>query len=249
MPAGTWVAGPTLAQTHAVMPAMAFQPIEPATNLPPSVYLGVLGLTTGITAWVGVSHVGGVKAGDTVVVSGAAGAVGTVATQLAKARGATVIGIAGGPAKCEFLTETLGLDGAIDYKNDNIDAQLKSLAPGGVDLYFDNVGGELLDIVLDNLAVGGRVVICGAISQYQNMGDVQGPRLYLRLAEKNATMAGFTVDHHADQHAAAIEELKQLYEDGRVVLPEHIVEGVENFPGALITLLTGGHTGKLFVKP
>lgn len=246
---GDWVVGPVLAQTHAVMPGEMFQKIEPAANIPPSTYLGVLGLTTGVTAWVGMVQIGGVKTDDTVVVSGAAGAVGTVASQLAKARGARVIGIAGGAEKCRFLTATLGLDAAIDYKNDDVDAQLKQLAPNGVDLYFDNVGGELLDIVLDNLAVGGCVSICGAISQYQHLNDVRGPKLYLRLAERNASMRGFTVDHYPQVFAEANEELSRLLTEGALQLPEHVVDGIDKFPEALLTLFNGGHMGKLVVKP
>ncbi len=246
---GDWVTGPILAQTHAVMPAEMFQPIAPSSNIPPSTYLGVLGLTTGITAWVGLVTVGEVKESDTVVVSGAAGAVGSVVGQLAKARGARVIGIAGGAAKCAFLTDTLGLDGAIDYKNDDIDASLKTLAPQGVDLFFDNVGGELLDTLLDNLAMEGRVVLCGAISQYQNLDDVRGPKLYLRIAERNGSMRGFTVDHYPQVFEAAGEELARLYTEGRMQLPEHEVRGVENFPQALLTLFDGGHMGKMVVRP
>lgn len=246
---GDWVTGPTMAQTVAAMPGAAFQKIDVGDNVPPSTYLGVLGLTTGITSWVGLCEVGGVRDGDTVVVSGAAGAVGTVAVQLAKARGATVIGIAGGSEKCNFLVDDLGLHGAIDYKNDDIAEPLKTLAPDGVDLFFDNVGGEILDIVLDNLAVEGRVVICGAISQYQNMGEVRGPSLYLRLAERNASMRGFTVDHYPQQFAAAAEELTGLMRDGRMKLPEQVVEGVDRFPEALISLFSGGNTGKMLVKP
>ena len=245
---GDWVSGPMLAQTHTVMPGMAFAKIEPAANIPPSTYLGILGLTTGITSWVGMLEVGGASAGETVVVSGAAGAVGCVAAQLAKARGAQVIGIAGGPDKCRFLTEELGLAAAIDYKNEDVDAALKRHAPNGINLFFDNVGGEILDFVLDNLAEEGRVVLCGAVSQYQNMSDIRGPKLYLRLAERNATMRGFTVSHYPQCHAEAEVELSRLMNDGEVKLPEHIVEGIDNFPQALITLLSGGHTGKMLVK-
>ena len=246
---GDWVNGPLMAQTHAVMPGAVFQKIEPATNIPPSTFLGVLGLTTGITAWVGMIQVGAAAEGETVVVSGAAGAVGTVAAQLAKARGANVIGIAGGAEKCRFLTEDLGLAGAIDYKNEDIDARIKELAPNGINLFFDNVGGEILDIMLDNLAMEGRVVLCGAISQYQHMADVRGPKLYLRLAEKNASMRGFTVDYYPQVFEQAAEELSRLLTEGQMNLPEHVVSGIENFPDALITLFTGGHTGKMLVKP
>jgi NADPH-dependent curcumin reductase CurA len=247
--AGDWVNGPLLAQTHAAIPGAVFQKIEPSSNIPPSTYLGILGLTTGITAWVGMIHVGAASEGETVVVSGAAGAVGMVAAQLAKSRGATVIGIAGGPEKCRFLVDEIGLDGAIDYKNDDINAQLKILAPNGIELFFDNVGGELLDTVLDNLASEGRIILCGAISQYQHMTDVRGPKLYLRLAERNAVMRGFTVDHYPQVFEQANTDLATLLVDGQMKLPEHVVSGIEQFPDALITLFTGGHTGKLLVKP
>ena len=245
---GDWVNGPLMAQTHAQMPAAMFQKID--TDLaPPSAYLGALGLTTGLTAYMGLLEVVHLNEGDTVVVSGAAGAVGSVACQLAKIHGARVIGIAGGPEKSRFLTETLGADASIDYKNDDVGTRLDELAPDGVDVYFDNVGGELLDVVLDRLRTGGRVSICGAISQYDDLSDVRGPKLYLRLAERNAMMAGFTVDHYADKFPEAIPKLAGWLADGSLKMPEHIVEGVENFPDALITLLTGGHMGKMLVVP
>ena len=246
---GDWVTGPLLAQTHTLMPAAVMQKIDVSNNIPPSTYLGVLGLTTGITAWAGMVRVGEVADTDTVVVSGAAGAVGTVATQLAKARGARVIGIAGGPEKCRFLTDTLGLDAAVDYKAGDVTERLRELAGDGIDLFFDNVGGDILDAALYNLAPGGRVVLCGAISQYQHMDDVQGPKRYLKIAERNASMRGFTVDHHASDFASAAAELTTLLTEGRMLLPEHVVAGIDNFPDALITLLSGGHTGKMLVKP
>ena len=245
---GDWVNGPMMAQTHAQMPAAMFQKIDTGIA-PPAAYLGALGLTTGLTAYVGLLEVVHVNDGDTVVVSGAAGAVGSIACQLAKIHGARVIGIAGGPEKTRFLTETLGADAAIDYKNEDVGSRLDELAPDGVDVYFDNVGGEMLDTLLDRLRTGGRVSICGAISQYDDLSDVRGPKLYLRLAERNAMMAGFTVDHYADKFPEAIPKLAGWLADGSLKMPEHIVEGVENFPDALITLLTGGHMGKMLVVP
>ncbi len=246
---GDWVSGPMMAQSHAQMPAAMMQKISPAANIPPRTYLGVLGLTTGITAWVGMRRVGEVSSGQTVVVSGAAGAVGGVAAQVAKAAGATVIGIAGGAAKGEYLVETLGLDASVDYKQGNVRADIKALAPNGVDLFFDNVGGDVLDDVLENLAVGGTVVLCGAISQYQNMNEVTGPKSYLKIAERNATMKGFTVDHYPDSFEQAGKELSEGLVDGTIKLPEHEINGVENFPEALISLLSGGHMGKMVVVP
>jgi len=245
---GDYVAGPTLAQTIAQLPGALYQKIDVALAAP-SVYLGILGMTTGLTAYMGMLKVAAVKAGDTVVVSGAAGAVGTVAVQIAKIQGATVIGIAGGPEKSAYLVNQIGADAAIDYKNEDVPARLTLLAPNGIDVFFDNVGGELLDWVLDRLATGGRIAICGAISQYSNLQDVRGPNLYLRLAERNATMGGFTVDHYADQFGVACADLVSWMNDGRLILPEHVLNGIENFSQALVTLFTGGHMGKLLVNP
>ncbi|MEJ2090205.1 MAG: NADP-dependent oxidoreductase, partial [Gammaproteobacteria bacterium] len=208
-----------------------------------------LGMTTGLTAYVGLLEVAHVNEGDTVVVSGAAGAVGSVACQLGTIQGATVIGIAGGPDKGRYLTETIGADAAVDYKNENVGTRLDEMAPDGVDVYFDNVGGELLDTLLDRLKTGARVSLCGAISQYGHLDDVRGPKLYLRLAERNACMCGFTVDHYADRFAEATERLARWMAEGRLALPEHIEAGIESFPAALIMLFTGGHMGKLLVTP
>jgi len=244
---GDAVFGPTLTQTHALMPAAMFQKIDTA-EVPAQTYLGVLGMTTGLTAYVGLLEVAGVNPGETVVVSGAAGAVGSVAGQIARIQGARVIGIAGGPAKVRYLEDTLRLDAGIDYKGEDVAARLDALAPDGIDVYFDNVGGELLDLVLDRLATGARIALCGAISQYDHLDDVRGPKLYLRLAERNARMCGFTVDHYADRFADAVSELVGWLKSGELTLPEQVEEGIDRFPAALITLLTGGHMGKMLVK-
>lgn len=247
---GDWVYGILSAQTHAVLPEDALSKVTPGEGITPSAFVGPLGLTTGITAWVGLITIGDVQPGDVVVVSGAAGAVGSVVVQLAKARGAYVIGIAGGPDKCAYLTEQLGADAAIDYKNGDVAKQLASAAPNGVDVFFDNVGGELLDIVLDNLApAGARVAICGAISQYQHLDDVRGPKLYLRLAERNAMMRGFVVSHYASEHPKAVKEISELMRSGKLVLPEHVIDGIDGFPEALFMLFNGGHLGNLVVRP
>ncbi len=244
---GDAVTGPTLAQTYATMPGSAFQKVD-ASNVPLSAYLGLLGLTTGLTAYFGMRHVGLVKKGETVVVSGAAGAVGSVAAQIAKLDGGRVIGIAGGPAKIKYLTDTINIDAGIDYKGEDIDARLKELAPEGVDVFFDNVGGEQLDIVLDNIRDRARVVICGAISQYGNQQDVRGPKLYLRLAERYARMEGFTVMHFADRFSEAYAQLGEWLGAGKLKLPEQVEEGIEAFPAALEKMFAGGHVGKLLVK-
>ncbi len=244
---GDAVTGPTLAQTYATMPADAFQKIDDS-EVPMSAYLGILGITTGVTAYFGMRYVGQAKAGETVVVSGAAGAVGTVAAQIAKIDGARVIGIAGGPHKVRYLTETIGLDGGIDYKGEDIDARLKELAPDGVDVFFDNVGGEQLDIVLDNIRDRARIAICGAISQYGHQQDVRGPKLYLRLAERYSRMEGFTVMHFAEHYPEAYAQLTEWMKSGALKLPEHIEDGIDAFPGALEKMFSGGHMGKLMVK-
>ncbi len=244
---GDAVTGGLGSQTYATVPAAAVQKID--DSLPLSTYLGALGLTTGLTAYFGMLNVGQVKEGDTVLVSGAAGAVGSVAGQIAKIAGAgKVIGIAGGKEKCDFLTGTLGFDGAIDYKNEDVDARLKELAPDGIDVFFDNVGGEILDVALDNIRERGRVAICGAISQYNDHLNVKGPSLYLRLAERYARMEGFTVMHFMDQYPKAYADLSEWLKDGKLKVVEHVEEGIESFPTALQKLFTGGHMGKMLVK-
>jgi len=244
---GDAVSGPLLAQTYATMPAAMLQKID--ASLPLSTYLGALGLTTGLTAYTGMRYVGEVKAGETVLVSGAAGAVGSIAAQVAKLMGAKVIGLAGGAEKAAFLTGTLGLDGSIDYKGEDVNKRLKELAPNGIDVFFDNVGGELLDIALDNIRERGRVVICGAISQYNDQKHVRGPSLYLRLAERYARMEGFTVMHFAQHYGEACAQLGQWLAEGRLTMPEQVEHGIDAFPTALRKLFEGGNTGKMLVKP
>jgi NADPH-dependent curcumin reductase CurA len=245
---GDAVFGPLGAQTHAVGPGNAYRKLD-ESEVPARSYLGALGMTTGLTAYAGMIRVGGVAAGETVVVSAAAGAVGTIACQLAKIAGARVIGIAGGPHKVDYLVDELGCDGAIDYKAGHVAGELQDLAPTGVDLYFDNVGGPLLDTVLEQIATGARIVICGAISQYNDMSEVRGPSRYLRLAERNASMHGFTVDFHAAAFPEMEADISTWLSSGALKMPEHIEEGIEQFPKALTLLFTGGHVGKLLVAP
>jgi len=201
-----------------------------------------------VTAWVGVRHIGRPVAGETFVVSAAAGAVGSMAGQIAKIDGARVIGIAGGPTKTVHLVDELGFDAAIDYKHDDVRARLRELCPDGVHVFFDNVGVPILDDVLDNLAMRARVVICGAVSQYDDIDHVTGPSLYLRLAERQATMAGFAYMHTPELIDPAIAELTQWVRDGVITLPETVHEGIERYPDALISLFAGGNTGKMLVK-
>ena len=244
---GDIVNGPIFAQTHTTMPAEMFVKVE-NPEIDPFTQIAVLGVTTGLTAYFGIYEVGQVKKDDVVLVSGAAGGVGALVCQLAKIKGAKVIGVAGGKEKCEVLVNEIGADAAIDYKKDNLDEKIKEHASEGIDIFFDNVGGEILDAALDNIRDRARVVICGAISQYSHHESVNGPSLYLRLAEKYSRMEGFTVMHFEDRYEEASKELLSLYEQGKLKIPYHIEDGIENFPLALQKLFTGGNTGKLMVK-
>ncbi|CAM4406932.1 NADP-dependent oxidoreductase [Nocardia ninae] len=208
-------------------------------------WLGVLGIP-GMTAYFGLLDVGKLSEGDVVLVSAAAGAVGSVAGQIAKAKGATVIGIAGGPEKCRMLTEELGFDAAIDYRAGNVLKQLRAVAPDGVDIYFDNVGGEILDAALANLRRGARVVLCGAISAYNEQKPPPGPSRYMSLLVFRATMAGFVVFDYADRYPEAGAQLAQWLAEGRIKSREHVVEGgLARFGETLNMLFTGANTGKL----
>jgi NADPH-dependent curcumin reductase CurA len=244
---GQAVRGPLGAQTVATVAADALERIDD-DELPLSVYLGALGGSTGVTAWIGIRRVARPQPGDTFVVSAAAGAVGSIAGQIAKRDGARVIGIAGGERKTAYLLDELGFDAAIDYKNEDVNSRLRELAPDGVNVFFDNVGGAVLDAVLDNLALRARVVICGAISQYDDMDNVTGPSMYLRLAERQSTMEGFAFFHFPESIAPATAELRQWLAEGSLVLAEEILDGIERYPEALQFMFSGGNLGKLLVK-
>jgi len=210
-------------------------------------WLGALGMP-GMTAYFGLLDVGRVRSGDTVLVSGAAGAVGSVAGQIAKALGCTVVGIAGGPEKCAWLT-SIGFDAAIDYKSDNVLRRLREVAPDGVDVFFDNVGGDTLDAGLANLSRGARVVICGAISGYNETSLPPGPRRYMSLLVFRASMTGFVVFDYEDRYAEARERIAGWLADGTVVARETVLPGgVDAFPEALLGLYAGVNTGKLVLE-
>jgi NADPH-dependent curcumin reductase len=242
---GDAVFGPVGAQSHLVAPAGMFRKLD-ITDIPARSHLGVLGLTTGLTAWVGLNTIGGLLPTDTVVVSAAAGATGSVACEIARNRGARVIGIAGGPDKVRYLIEELRIAAAIDYRHEDVMARLSELAPQGVNLYFDNVGGSILDSVLEHIAAEARVVICGAMSQYPRLDQVTGPKRYLRLAERNATMRGFTVDYWSAEHGKASAELISWIKAGKFHMREEVLNGIDRFPEALLKLYSG-HIGKLMV--
>ncbi|HEY5194299.1 MAG TPA: NADP-dependent oxidoreductase [Solirubrobacteraceae bacterium] len=210
-------------------------------------YLGALGMP-GVTAYFGLLEVGAAKEGETVVVSGAAGAVGSVVGQIAKLKGCRVVGIAGGPEKCKWILDELGFDAAIDYKSEDVNVALREHCPEGVDVYFDNVGGEILDAVLARLALKARVAICGAISQYNNLEAVRGPSNYMSLLVNRARMEGFVVVDYMGRAPEAVGEMAGWIAEGKLVAREDVVEGFESFPEALQKLFAGENVGKLVLK-
>jgi NADPH-dependent curcumin reductase len=212
-------------------------------------WLNVLGMP-GMTGYFGLMDIGQPQPGETVVVSGAAGAVGQTVGQLAKIKGCRAIGIAGGQAKCDWVVNELGFDACIDYKAGPAAVRegLKTHCPKGIDIYFDNVGGEILDAALAKLARGARIVICGAISQYNNTTPVQGPKNYLSLLVNRARMQGMVVFDYADRYHLAVAEMSTYLKDGRMKSREDVVEGIDTFPEALTRLFTGENFGKLVLK-
>ncbi|MEO9102054.1 MAG: NADP-dependent oxidoreductase [Burkholderiaceae bacterium] len=210
-------------------------------------WLNVLGMP-GMTGYFGLMDVGKPQAGQTLVVSGAAGAVGQTVGQLAKIKGCRVVGIAGGKAKCDWVVSELGFDACIDYKAGDVKAGLKEHCPKGVDIYFDNVGGDILDAVLTRITRGARIIICGAISQYNNTDAVQGPKNYLSLLVNRALMQGIVVFDYADRYPVAIAELAGYLKDGRMKSREDVVQGIEQFPEALLKLFSGENFGKLVLQ-
>ena len=216
-------------------------------EIPLPTYLGALGMP-GMTAYFGLLEVGAPKEGETVLVSGAAGAVGSVVGQIAKLKGCRVVGIAGGPEKCRWIVDDLGFDAAIDYKSEDVGVALREHCPEGIDVYFDNVGGDILDAALARLARGARVVICGAISQYNNLDAVTGPSNYMSLLVNRARMQGFVVIDYMSRYPEATREMAGWIADGRLVAREDVVEGFEGFPDALGKLFRGENVGKLVLK-
>lgn len=273
---GRPVVGLLGAQTHATVPGRAVRSVVPAVpaqlapllSLPPAASLGLVGLTAGLTAYVGTFYVcRPPRRGETVVVTAAAGAVGSVASQLARLTGARVVGIAGN--KDRYLLDDLRLDGAVNYKSGTatLEDQLDELCPHGVDFVFDNVGGGMLDVLLERIRPGGRVVICGAVSQYdggqhggrdgpdgtvvpgtQGGSIIRGPSNYLKLAERGATMTGFNVLQYSRRLPVAMIMMVWLYLRGKVHMTEQIEDGIHSYPHALQKLLSGGNTGKLLVR-
>jgi len=241
---GDHVVGMLGVQEYAVVRGKGLTKVDPE-RAPLPVYLGTLGMP-GMTAYFGLLEVGRPKPGETVVVSGAAGAVGQVVGQIAKIKGCRVVGIAGGSEKCAYL-RSLGFDAAIDYKSEDVRKALGEHCPKGVDVYFDNVGGEILDAVLTRLAMHARIVICGAISQY-NEAKMKGPSNYMSLLVHRASMTGMVVFDYANRYREAALEMAGWMAAGQLKSREDIVEGLENFPEALLMLFKGENTGKLVLK-
>jgi NADPH-dependent curcumin reductase CurA len=242
---GDYVSGLLGIQEYAIAPGKALYKLDPSrVSLPVSI--SALGMP-GMTAYFGLLDVGKPKAGDTVVVSGAAGAVGSVVGQIAKIKGCHTVGIAGGADKVRYLTE-LGFDAAIDYKQENLKEALRKHCPNGVDVYFDNVGGDTLDAVMLNLARGARIVICGAISQYNSTSGVKGPSNYLSLLVNRASMTGMVVTDYMERFPQAGREMAGWMAAGKLKSREHIVAGLETFPETLLMLFNGQNHGKLILK-
>ena len=243
---GDKVTGNFGVQTHAVVAGRDARKVDTRLAELPA-YLGVLGMP-GMTAYFGLLDVGGVAEGETVVVSAASGAVGALVGQIAKLKGARVVGIAGGAEKCRYVSEDLGFDAAIDYKNENVYKAMKQHCPDGIDVFFDNVGGEILDYALANLARKGRIVICGAISQYNATDGMYAPKNYMSLLVNRARMEGFVVFDYADRYGEAAKALAGWLSEGKIQHREDIVEGFENFPDTLLKLFEGSNFGKLVLK-
>ncbi len=215
--------------------------------VPMPTYIGTLGMP-GMTAYFGILEVGKIKEGDTVLVSGAAGAVGSIVGQIAKIKGCKVVGIAGSDKKCQYLINDLGFDGAINYKSENIKNGIKQFCPKGIDVYFDNVGGDILDAALSCLRMNARVVICGAISQYNNTKHIQGPSNYLSLLVNRATMQGMIVMDYAKHYKEAAMQMGMWMMQGKLKSREDIYEGIENFHETFLRLFSGEKNGKLILK-
>ncbi|GAB4399865.1 MAG: NADP-dependent oxidoreductase [Microscillaceae bacterium] len=244
-PVGTYVTGPLGIQEYAVSDGRNITKINPALA-PLTNFLGILGIA-GLTAYFAFLDVGKPQAGETVVVSGAAGAVGTVVGQLAKLKGCRVVGIAGGPDKCAHLVQNLGFDAAIDYKNENLSERLKETCPQGVDIYFDNVGGEILDTTLLHVNQKARIVACGAISQY-NSTQPYGLKNYFVIITKRVRLEGMIVIDYARQYGEAILQMAQWMQEGKLKTYEHIDQGIEGFYETFMRLFTGDKLGKLILQ-
>ena len=244
--AGDTVSGMLNVQEYVISDGKGMVKVDPKLA-PLTTYLNVLGMP-GMTAYFGLLESGQPKAGETLVVSGASGAVGATVGQVGKILGLRVVGIAGGKEKCDYAINEFGFDACIDYKNQDVRKALKETCPGGIDIYFDNVGGEILDIVLTRINLKARIVICGAISQYNNTEPVKGPSNYLSLLVNRARMEGIVVFDYAPRYKEGAMQLGQWMAEGKLKSREHIVEGLDTFPETLMKLFKGENFGKLVLK-
>ena len=240
---GHFLSGTGGVQQYTVTDGRGWVRVDPSLA-PLTAYIGTLGMP-GFTAYFGILEIGKIAEGETVLVSGAAGAVGSIVGQIARIKGCRVVGIVGGEAKCEYIIKELGYDGAIDYKTENVKAGIKRECPKGVDVYFDNVGGDILDAALAKINRGARIVVCGAISQYNNTDDIQGPKNYLSLLVNRATMEGMVVFDYAKRYHEAAEAMAGWLAQGKIKSREDIYTGIENFSETFQRLFTGDKLGKL----
>jgi len=247
-PVGTHVVGRLGWQTFVVSDGTDLDfVVEPRDGVPLSAYLGACG-STGTTAWVGLKITGQPKPGETVLVSAAAGSVGSVVGQLAKAWGCKAVGIAGGPDKCKLVEDTFGFDACVDYKAPNLEGQIRAAAPDGVDIYFDNVGGQVLEASLANMNKFGRIPVCGVLSAYNEQGEHYGVKNLHLFFDKSLKMEGFVLNAHKEVWPDARNEIADLIAAGKLVSLETIADGIETAPSAFIGMLEGKNTGKQLVK-
>ncbi len=247
LPVGTWVSGMTGVAEELITDGRSLRPFDVRALPDPTYALHVFG-ATGLTAFFGLKEIGQAKAGECVVVSAAAGAVGSTVVQLAKAWGCRVVGIAGGAEKCAYVRDVLGADSTIDYKNDNVGEAISAQCPRGIDVYFDNVGGPILDAVLRRLALRARVVMCGGISEYNATGESFGIKNYLALISARARMEGFVVIDYLHRGDEAIAAMAPLLASGKLKSKVDVIEGIARFPEALRRLLSGRNNGKQVLK-
>ncbi len=244
---GDWVQSMNGWREHYVTDGSGLLPVADPGVAPVSASLGVLGMT-GFTAWVGLTQFGKPKEGETLFVSGAAGAVGSMVGQLAKLRGLRTVGSAGSEEKVALLTSELGFDAAFNYKDGDIGGALSEHAPDGIDIYFDNVGGDHLEAALTRMNVFGRIPLCGAISGYNEEQTPPGPRSFLTVLPSRLTIRGFIVTDHYDLYPEFLAEVAPHVKEGEIRFLETVVDGIENMPGAFLGLLDGQNTGKMLVN-
>ncbi len=233
--------------SHVIVNGAMLSPAPQLPGVPLTAFMSVLG-GTGLTAWFGMSEIGKPQPGETVVVSAAAGAVGSIAGQIAKLRGARVIGIAGGKAKCDWLTGELGFDGAIDYKNEDVGAALDRLCPNGIDVNFENVGGEIMDAVVSRMNNFGRMALCGMISTYNDDDRPSGPTDFVRVLMHRLTIRGFIITDFLPRAGEAMAELIPWVMEGNLKWKVHVDQGLEGAMDSLQRLFTGAHDGKLLIQ-